>query len=387
MPRCSLVMLALAMTAPAAAQSITHGIADQPAPPWMADDWINLPKGTYDLEVEDLRGKVVFLVAFQASCPGCQTRALPNLQRLIRHYEGVDDVVFVAIQTTFDNFDLNTSKAAWATAEKFGLQIPVGHSGSFGSPTTFVRRYNSAGTPWTVIIDRDGVIRFNDYHIGFNHALRVIDNLRGVSGQVEGLPASRGGQELVGRTLPELGFDRFIEPLPDYPGKVDELAEAAPATGEPRATLYRWWTDGCPYCKASLPAVEQLRRHYGKQGLRVVAVYHPKPPAPTPDDIILENARYLGYYGQIAVDEDWSALDLAFPPEGRAATSVSLLVDADGVIRFVHPGPVYFPSAEPAYVRENADFRLLDKAVRMVLAEGEADPAQGESGTTPESDP
>ncbi len=112
-------------------------------------------------------------------------------------------------------------------------------------------------------------------------------------------------------------------------------------------------------------------------------MYHPKPPGEADDETIEQYARYLGYKGAIAVDEDWSALDLAFPPEGRKATSVSLLVDADGVIRFVHPGPVYFPSYEKDHARENADFALLDRAVRVVLNEASNAEQQDPAPTAP----
>jgi hypothetical protein len=32
------------------------------------------------------------------------------------------------------------------------------------------------------------------------------------------------------------------------------------------------------YCQATSPAVETLRKKYADRGLKVVAVYHPKPP-------------------------------------------------------------------------------------------------------------
>ncbi len=279
---------------------------------------------------------------------------------------------FVAIQTTFEGHDTNTARGAWATAEKFGLDIPVGHDGGHDGPSSIVKRYNTAGTPWVVIIGPDGVVRWNDYYISFKHAIHEIDKLRPggawVQRTIEPLPKERGGQELIGRKLPELGLDRWI---PEKPA-----GTAAP-------TLYRWWTNGCVFCQQTLPAIEQLRARYGDKGLQVVGVYHPKPPGEADDETIEQYARYLGYKGAIAVDEDWSALDLAFPPEGRKATSVSLLVDADGVIRFVHPGPVYFPSYEKDHARENADFALLDRAVRVVLNEASNAEQQDPAPTAP----
>ncbi|MHC4142745.1 MAG: TlpA disulfide reductase family protein [Planctomycetota bacterium] len=191
---------------------------------------------------------------------------------------------------------------------------------------------------------------------------------------IETLPAHRGGQDLVGTRFPEVEFDRWVRP-PQAP---------APKTDPPRATLYRWWTDTCPYCRASLPAVERLRRDYGAQGLRIVAAYHPKPPRDVADEDVIAAARRFGYGGPIAVDDDWSALDKAYLSTGRRrATSVSLLVDGDGVIRFVHPGPVFFPSDDPEFARQDADYRLLRQAIEALVGEPAPEREQQENRSHP----
>jgi len=175
---------------------------------------------------------------------------------------------------------------------------------------------------------------------------------------VETLPAHRGGQDLVGTQMPKLAFDRWLS------GKDAEQSK------ESGVTLYRWWTNTCPFCEASLPAVEKLRKKYGKRGLRVVAVYHPKPPRAVSDEEIKRLATRFGYDGVLAVDADWSVLgDFYLSTGRRRATSVSFLVDAAGVIRFVHPGPVFFPSSDPKAKVENADYLLLDEAIDRLLDE------------------
>lgn len=174
---------------------------------------------------------------------------------------------------------------------------------------------------------------------------------------IETLPAHRGGQDLVGRRFHKPEFDRWID-------------DDARPHAVPKATLYRWWTDSCPYCRASLPAIETLRREYGPKGLDVVGVYHPKPPRAVTDDDVRAAARQLGFNGRIAVDENWSALDHAYLRTGdRRATSVTFLVDADGVIRFLHPGPVFFPSDDAEFTVENDDYRKLKNAIAIVLRE------------------
>ena len=170
--------------------------------------------------------------------------------------------------------------------------------------------------------------------------------------------SSSTSSDTIGTNASIPKFDRWITP--------DDL-QRQPA--DPAVTLYRWWTDACPYCRASLPAVEILRREYGSRGLRIVGVYHPKPPRAVEDDAVRAAARRFGYRGLIAVDEDWSALDRVYLSTGkRRATSVSFLVDADGIIRFVHPGPVYFPSDDPDFARENDDYKRLKRAIEALLS-------------------
>lgn len=168
------------------------------------------------------------------------------------------------------------------------------------------------------------------------------------------LPASRGGQDLIGTPWPALDFDRWI----------DGPAEAAP----PVATLYRWWTDSCPFCVASLPAFETLRVRHAADGLRVVAVYHPKPPRPVGDEAVRRAAGERGFHGPLAVDSDWSELDRCYLSTGRrSATSAAFLIDGDGVLRFVHPGPELHPTDDPEHALCAADFAALEAAVAVVL--------------------
>jgi hypothetical protein len=102
----------------------------------------------------------------------------------------------------------------------------------------------------------------------------------------------------------------------------------------------------------------------------VVAVYHPKPPRSVDEADVLAAAKELGYRGPIAVDEDWSQLERAYLDSGnRGATSVTFLVDGDRMIRFVHPGPVFFASDDPRFAEANADHQLLEKAIEALLGD------------------
>lgn len=353
-----------------------RGILNQKAPSFGVIQWRHLPKGKTTIDIDDFKGKVLYLYGFQSWCPGCISHGFPTLQKLTKRFEGVDDVAFVAVQAVFEGFSTNTPDAAWRTAKRFGLSIPVGHDGSNGKRSVLMGRFRTGGTPWSVIIDKNGVVRFNDFFIEADDASKMINQLRAEkpkeitdrggdehaapAATVQTLPASRGGQDVIGMKMPILQFDRWINDL-------RKLSKPK----KNQVTLYRWWTDTCPYCESSLPAFEQLRKKYEKDGLAVVAVYHPKPVRRVASDVLVKRAEEFGYHGVVAEDRDWSELRKAYLDlRPREATSVSFLVDQKGVIRFLHPGPVLFESDDPKNAQENSDFELLDRAVGAVLAEG-----------------
>ncbi len=365
MPKPLLAAVMTGLLLPAVAAFGQRGIVGRPAPSWGVTEWINLPAGERSLDVDDLEGTVVFVLGFQSWCPGCHSRGFPTLRQLIKDYRSADDVSFVAVQTVFEGFSTNTAQRAWDTAREYGLDIPVGHDGSAGQRSTLMRRYRTGGTPWVIIIDKLGIVRFNDFHVPAQRARAIIDRLRDrpdvptkpdAPSKIITLDTQRGGQDLVGTRFRKPVFDRWL----------DDAADRPPA----KATLYRWWTDTCPYCRASLPAIETLRREYGPKGLDVVGVYHPKPPRAVDDDDVRRIARQFGFGGRIAVDDDWSALTHAYLSTGdRHATSVTFLVDADGVIRFLHPGPVFFRSDDPEFAVQNDDYKKLTNAIATVLRE------------------
>ena len=109
-----------------------RGILDQKAPSFGVTQWRNLPKGKTTLDIDDFKGKVLYLYGFQSWCPGCISHGFPTLQKLTKRFAGEDEVAFVAVQTVFEGFNTNTPGAAWRMAKRFNLSIPIGHDGSNG---------------------------------------------------------------------------------------------------------------------------------------------------------------------------------------------------------------------------------------------------------------
>ena len=156
-----------------------RGVLGKKAPSLGVITWFNLPKGKDSVDIGDYEGKVVYLYGFQSWCPGCHKYGFPTLTKLIEHYKNNDEVTFVAVQTAFEGFGANTPQSAKETAERYNLTIPVGHSGSAGERSTVMQRYRTGGTPWTIIVDREGIVRYNDFHIAPDDAISMIDRLLG----------------------------------------------------------------------------------------------------------------------------------------------------------------------------------------------------------------
>jgi hypothetical protein len=176
--------------------------------------------------------------------------------------------------------------------------------------------------------------------------------------RISSLPASRTGKELLGRPL-DLKRLHWVHAPPGTQLNLDG-----------RVTLVRWFTNRCPYCARSIPAIMRLQEEFGESGFQTVAVYHPKPPAKVRDRDALSAAADLGYRGPLAVDPDWSVLEniyLSKHPEG--ATSVSFLLDRFGNVRHVHPGPEYGPTSDPHLKVVNQDYEDIRAAIQILLAE------------------
>jgi thiol-disulfide isomerase/thioredoxin len=130
-----------------------------------------------------------------------------------------------------------------------------------------------------------------------------------------------------------------------------------------KVVLVRWWTaPGCPYCKATAPALNEFHREYRARGLQVIGFYHHKSPEPLSLDFVRQHARHLGFEFPIAVDADWQTLkEWWLQSGGEKWTSVSFLLDRRGVVRHIHPGG--------QYVKGDEDYVVLKSRIEELLAE------------------
>lgn len=172
--------------------------------------------------------------------------------------------------------------------------------------------------------------------------------------------AAGEGSELLGRSAPEWNTLDWIhsEPLAlgDLRGKV---------------VLIRWWTDTCPMCARSAPALNEFHELYGGRGLVVVGMYHPKPISREMRGEDVERvARERGFEFPIALDLDWSNLNRYWlDGRRRRATSVSFLIDRDGIIRYIHPGPEYHRGGGVEHAQCGAGYRELKEMIEELVRE------------------
>ena len=179
----------------------------------------------------------------------------------------------------------------------------------------------------------------------------------GLTGRV---PASRDGLELIGQRAPAWGE---MEWLGSEPLTLEDLRG--------RVVLIRFWTDTCPFCRATAPALAEIDADYHERGVVVIGIYHPKPRGTTRARAeISAFAREHDWRFPVAVDASWAALDafwLAARP--RDYTSVSFVLDRHGVIRYVHPGGEYHPGGPSDHETCRRDYADVRAALEAVLGE------------------
>lgn len=142
--------------------------------------------------------------------------------------------------------------------------------------------------------------------------------------------------------------------------------------------VVRFWTDTCPYCRATAPALVELDRDFGPRGVVVLGLHHPKP-RPKPDaaiDLDAESRRLAAIAEQwglrvpIGLDRQWRTVDAWWlSHRERAATSATFVLDQRGIIRWIHPGPEYHPGGPDDHAQCRADYAQLRATITALLDE------------------
>jgi thiol-disulfide isomerase/thioredoxin len=105
------------------------------------------------LDLESLRGQVVYLDFWASWCAPCR-QSFPWMRAMQQTYQR-QGLTVIAVNLDRDRSD----------AEQFLRRYPSGFTVQFDPQGTLAERFQVAGMPTSVLIDRHGVVRFR--HIGF----------------------------------------------------------------------------------------------------------------------------------------------------------------------------------------------------------------------------
>lgn len=155
------------------------GILGQQAPAISVDKWMHIPKGEEIPTPESLKGKVIYMYCYQSWCPGCHSSGFPTLKTVSEHFKDDEDVEFLTVHTVFEGFSVNTPAKWQAVADKHDLHhLRFAHSGSDTKRSAIMRDFKTRGTPWTIIIGKDGKVKYNSFHIKPVAAKELIEKLK-----------------------------------------------------------------------------------------------------------------------------------------------------------------------------------------------------------------
>ncbi len=106
-------------------------------------------RGTPEMKLSDLQGKVVLINIWASWCKPCEQEA-PELEAAWQEYQGGDDVVFVGVDY------VDTPAGANEYLQKFNITFP--NAPDLQSKISSILN-RQMGVPETYLIDREGILR------------------------------------------------------------------------------------------------------------------------------------------------------------------------------------------------------------------------------------
>jgi len=136
-------------------------VTNRTTPALQTSLWLNAPQ---PVTLDDLRGRVVVLHAFQMLCPGCVSHGLPQALRIHRLFPQ-EQVAVIGLHTVFEHHDVMGPEALRVFLHEYRIPFPVGvDRADPGGPVPMTMQdYGLRGTPSVVVFDRDGRVRLNHF--------------------------------------------------------------------------------------------------------------------------------------------------------------------------------------------------------------------------------
>ncbi len=147
------------------------------APPLQVDYWIDRDGSPASFDLAAEKGKWVMLKCFQDWCPGCHSSGFPTLQAFSEAFADHPKVAIAGIQTVFEGFSTNTVEDVRKNQLRYELPIVMGHDP--GDPDgdhrpATMRDYRTGGTPWIIMINPEGQVVYNYFHINTEKLIAYI---------------------------------------------------------------------------------------------------------------------------------------------------------------------------------------------------------------------
>ncbi|WP_452599618.1 peroxiredoxin family protein [Pontimicrobium sp. MEBiC01747] len=151
------------------------------APEFNVKDWVDANgKKIAPIKLSNYKGLFKIVYCFQSWCPGCHSKGLPDLKKMVEAHKDNDKVIFLAVQTVFEGHHENTYEKMVETQKKYDLKIPFGHdAGEDGkSRSNIMTNYQTGGTPWFLFIDKHDRIVFSDFHLNVEASIEFLNTLK-----------------------------------------------------------------------------------------------------------------------------------------------------------------------------------------------------------------
>lgn len=155
----------------------------------IATQWLNTKQA---LSLEQLKGKVVAVHAFQMLCPGCVSHGLPQAG-LIHDIFPDEHVQVIGLHSVFEHHEAMTETALKAFVHEYKISFPIAidEPAISGVVPQTMQAWQLQGTPSLLLFDKKGELRLKHFgRLGDMQVGAVIANL--VAEQVdETLPTNK----------------------------------------------------------------------------------------------------------------------------------------------------------------------------------------------------
>ncbi len=84
-------------------------------------------------------------------------------KELEKRFAKSKDVVLLHLHTVWEAENVNTPERGHKEMQNHGIKVPVAYDGHVDGARTsvFMHSYGTGGTPWSIVIDKKRVVRFN----------------------------------------------------------------------------------------------------------------------------------------------------------------------------------------------------------------------------------